>query len=417
MDTHRPIQPRSLWRRHWYLGPLMVVVGGVLLARQSLGNASHIIDQDDIQLAVVQRGNFRIDVRGVGILKPVSTKWESSQVSGWVEQLLVKPGEMIETDQPLLRLSNPELQREVERTRWELDATRAEAQAERVVLESQLVDLENTAVAAELDIQSTQLKLDAETELMKSGGLISRLDHRRTQLALQQHQHRWQSQRIRVDKMRANLEAIQRAQQARLGLIENNLERAIEQVDDLTVRATTAGVVQQISLQPGEQAVAGRGVVLVASQQSLIAQLNIQELQIRDVAVGQPAIIDTRSSQIRGQVVRIDPAVEAGMVQVEVTLLDRLPAEARPDLNVEGRIEVSNIADTLYVQRPTFAPQFAATELFRLTPDARFAEKTRVELGRSSVNIIQIVNGLEAGDSIIVSDTNHWQQHASVRIK
>ncbi len=417
MDIQRDIQPRPLWRRYWAVAPIALLVIGVVLVRQMVGDASHIIQKDQIQTATVERGNFQVDVRGVGVLKPKDLRWVSSQVTGRAEEVWVKPGAEVREGQALMRLSNPELHRELEKARWELEARRAEGHAARVMLESQMVDLQNSVVEAEFEYLSTKLKLDAETELLeKKGALISRLDYERSKLSVAQQHQRWLAQQQRVVKMQANIEASETALQARLGQVENNYQRIGDQVDNLTVTSTTEGVVQQVSLALGQHATSGASVALIASQQSLIAELQVQELQIRDIVVGQPVIIDTRSSQIRGQVIRIAPGVTAGMVQVDVELLDALPSEARPDLNVEGKIQISNIQDALYVRRPAFAPRYTSSNLYRLSTDEKFAEKTLVELGQSSVNLIQIVSGLAAGDTIIISDTSAWQQHANVLI-
>jgi len=417
MDIQLEVKPKPLWRKYWYLIPIILLTVATVIAKQMVGSASHIIKRDQIQTAIVERGNFRVDIRGIGVLKPKDLRWMSTQVSGRVEQVMVKAGTQVSKGQVMMQLSNPELLRELEKARWEVEATQAESHADYVLLESQLVDLENSVVAAELDYQSAKLKLDAETELLeKKGRLISKLDYERSKLSVRQQQQHWQAQQQRAEKMQANLIASKKAQQARLNLVDNNYQRILDQVNNLVVRSTSEGVVQQVSLELGQQANTGTSVALVASQKSLIAELQIQELQIRDIAIGQSVTIDTRSSTIRGQVQRIDPAVNSGMVQVDVSLIDELPAEARPDLNVEGLIEITNISDTLFVRRPAFAPRFTTTDIFRISADQKFAEKMRIQIGQSSVNKIQVISGLNAGDTIIISDTSSWQQHANVLI-
>lgn len=417
MDIQREKQAQSLWRRYWYVWPLVLIAVAAVLVKSTIGNASYIVDQEEIQLATVQQGDFRVDVRGVGVLKPQDIRWISSEVAGRVEQVLVKAGAAVVPGQPMLILSNPELHRQLDQAHWELKATKAESHAAYVALESQLVELQNSVSEAELNYKGTKLRLDAETELLTQGrGSVSQLDYQRTQLSVEQQIQRWRAQQQRVEKMRANLEASHLAQQARLGVVENNYQRAKEQVAALTVSATTHGVVQQVSLALGQQVAVGASVALIANPQSLMAELQIQELQIRDIALGQPVMVDTRSSQIAGEVVRIDPAVNDGMVQVDVKLMGQLPSEARPDLNVEGMIEVSNIKDTLFVRRPAFAPRFTKAGLFTLAIDKATATKQQVTLGQSSVNRIQIVDGLGVGDIIIISDTSAWQQHTQVLI-
>jgi len=279
------------------------------------------------------------------------------------------------------------------------------------------VDLENSIKAAEYNYQSAKLKLDAETELMEQGNAtVSALDYQKSQLAVKQQMQHWQAQQQKADKMRANMLATKTAQQARIGLVENNYQRVQEQVNALQVRASTSGVVQQVSLELGERAQVGDSVALIADQASLFAELQVQEVRARDISIGQAVIVDTCTSEIQGRVTRIDPAVNAGMVLVDVALNGQLPTEARPELTVDGKIEISNIEHALYVKRPVFAPRFSEIGLYKLSEDQQFANKQSVNLGQSSVNQIQILSGLSAGDEIIISDTSNWQEHQEIMI-
>ena len=417
MDIQRQVSPPPWWRTYWYIAPLLAITALVVWGKRYFGDASYIVNREEVQTARVERGEFRVDVRGAGVLKPQDIRWVSSQVAGRVEQMMIKVGATVTRGQALVQLSNPELHRALERAKWELEATRAENHAAYVAMESQLVDLENSVTEAEYNYKSTKLRLDAETELLSQGkGSVSMLDYQRTQLSVEQQLQRWRAQQQRAEKMRANLDASKVAHAARLGLVENSYQRASNQVADLTVRATTDGVVQQLSLELGQQAAVGGSVALIADPRSLMAELQIQELQIRDIALGQPVVVDTRSSELRGEVVRIDPAVVNGVIQVDVKLLDALPAEARPDLNVEGLIETSRIEDALFVRRPAFAPRFSDAALYRLAGDSPHARRQQVRTGQSSVQHIQILAGLDAGDTIVISDTSAWQEHAEVLI-
>ena len=376
-----------------------------------------IVDSSDIQTADVLQGDFKVEVRGIGALKAQDSRWVVAQVNGRVENILIKAGSQVVKGQPMVELSNPALQRELEKAHWELTATQAESQAAYTLLESQLVDLENSVDEAEFNYLSAKLKLDAETALLAQGkASISKLDYRRSQLATKQQKQRWQAQQKRISKMRANLSASQTAQQARLGLVRNNYQRIKEQVADLVIKASTDGVVQQVDLQHGQQVNSGNSVALIANQQKLYAELQIQELQVSRVATGQPVTIDTHSSQMSGKVVRIDPVVSAGMVKVDVALTQSLPAEARPDLNIEGRIQVSYIKDTLFIRRPAYAPRMSQADLFKVNQQTGIAKKQTAQFGESSVNHIQITAGLQLGDTVIVSDTSKWQQHNQVLI-
>ena len=417
MDIQREKQATPLWRKYWYVPVVLMLAFATYKLKNFMGDASFIVKQSELVTAVVEQGRFQVNVRSTGVLKPVYIRWVSAQVSGRVEQAFVKAGALVNKGQILMQLSNPELHRELEKARWEFEAKKAENYAAYISLESQLLDLENAVVVADYSYQSSKLKLDAETQLIEQkNATVSALDYQRSQLAVKQQNQYWLSQQQKVEKMKASLLASKTAQRARLGLVENNYQRIKDQVDALAIRATTNGVVQQVSLALGEQVQVGGSVVLIADQRSLFAELQVQESKVSDITLGQLVIVDTRSNKITGEVIRIDPAVNAGMVQIDVQLNSELPNDARPDLTVDGLIEVSNIADALYVKRPVFAPRYSDAGLYKLIKDKEFAQKQKVKLGQSSVNQIQILSGLVVGDEIIISDTTSWQKHQEVMI-
>jgi HlyD family secretion protein len=417
MDIQREKQATPLWRKYWYVPVVLMLALATYKLKNFMGDASFIVNQSELVTAVVEQGRFQVNVRATGVLKPVYIRWVSAQVSGRVEQAFVKAGALVKKGQILIQLSNPELHRELEKARWEFEAKKAENYAAYISLESQLLDLENSVVEADYSYQSSKLKLDAETQLIEQkNATVSALDYQRSQLAVKQQNQYWLSQQQKVEKMKASLLASKTAQQARLGLVENNYQRIKDQVDALAVKATTNGVVQQVSLALGEQVQVGGSVALIADQRSLFAELQVQENKVSDILLGQTVVVDTRSNKISGEVIRIDPAVNAGMVQIDVRLNSELPNDARPDLTVDGLIEVSNITDALYVQRPVFAPRYRDAGLYKLTNDKEFAQKQKVKLGQSSVNQIQILSGLVVGDEIIISDTTTWQEHQEIMI-
>jgi multidrug resistance efflux pump len=417
MDTVRTKVKPPLLRKYWYVVAVLILLLATYLFKNFMGSASFIVNKEELVTATVLSGKFKVNVRATGVLKPVDIRWVSSQVSGRVEQTFVKAGAHVSKGQVLMQLSNPELHRELEKARWEFEAKKAENYAAYVALQSQLLDLKNTVVEADYGYQASKLKLDAETQLFEQkNGTVSALDYQSSKLNVKQKKQFWHAQKQKVIKMEANLNATQTAQNARLGLVENNYLRVKDQVISLAVKATTDGVVQQVSLALGEQATVGGSVALIADQRSLYVELQVQEMMVSDISLGQSVMVDTRTSEIVGEVVRIDPAVNAGMVQVDVKLNGQLPNEARPDLTVDGLIEISNIDDALYVKRPVFAPKNSKAGLYRLTEDAEFAQKQLVSLGQSSVNQIQILSGLKAGDEVIISDTSDWQEHKEIMI-
>lgn len=298
----------------------------------------------------------------------------------------------------------------MEKTQWELEALKADTVAQQVAQESALLDQKSAMLNAQLDFESSQLRQKAQAKLFnQKSGAVSRIDFENTLMETEQFHQRWQIQHARYAKMEENLQAQNNARQARLNKMKKILERIQQQVDGLQVRATMHSVVQEIPLEPGQQIPVGSNIAKLAQQNSLIAELQVPELQIRDVAIGQKVLIDTRNSQFEGYVARVDPAVVNGNVQVDVEFNQMLPKDARPDLTVDGEIKVAEIADALHVSRPLFAQSESQTGLYRLTDDGQFAERVSVKLGKGSVSQIQVIDGLTAGDRIIISDSTSWE--------
>ncbi len=417
MDVQRELKKKPAWKTYWYLAPIGLLISLSVWGKLFLGESSYVIELDKIQTAKVEQGEFKVEVRATGVLKPQDIRWIPTLVSGRVEQIMVKPGSFVSQGQTLIKLSNPELYRELDKARWELKAAEAEMQASLVLLESQLVDMESSVEQAHYDYQSTKLQLDAESVLIKQGNAsISKLDFKRTQLSVKHQKQRWLAQKNRNEKMIDNMNANKIAQQARLELSESNYQRVLQQVEDLTVKSSMSGIVQETDLVLGQQLAIGASVATIASKDSLFAELQVQELQIKDIQLGQAVIIDTRSSEMQGRVTRIDPGATAGMVQVDIELESDLPGEARPELNVEGRIIVSQVDNALFVKRPAFAPSNSQVNLFRVSEDQQFAYRESVDFGKSSVTHIQILSGLKPGDSIITTDISNFQKHQQVLI-
>jgi multidrug resistance efflux pump len=280
MDTQRKIAKPPLWKKYWYLFPIFLLIVATYWLKETLGNASYFIERNELVTAKVEQGDFRVNVRATGVLKPSDIRWVSSQVSGRVEQVFVKPGAKVNKGDVLVQLTNPELQRNLEKARWELEAKKAESHVALVTLESQMVDLNNSVLSAEYSYQSVKLKLDAETELLAQGNAtVSALEYQRSQLAVKQQMQFWQAQQQKAEKMKVNLAASKTAQQARIGLVENNYHRVKAQVAALKVIATTSGVVQQVSLALGERAQVGDSVALVADQIACLLSFMCKRLE------------------------------------------------------------------------------------------------------------------------------------------
>jgi len=414
MDITRPTQARSLLRRSWPVSIVLAVVVTIVVAARGLGNASYMVDRDSLVFGEVERGDFSVQIRGVGVLVPKNIQWLAANVEGGVDSIAVEVGARVEQGDVIARLSNPKLKEQLEEMTLELEAQVKENRAGEMSLESQLADLRAEARNAELNYESAMLKLEAEQPLVASG-IVSRITYEQSRLAAQQQKERIGSQRERVLKMEGNRAAMVDAHSARIKKLQNSQKLIQQQIDDLTVSASIDGIVQEMALRLGQRVTYGSEIARIAPHDSLVAALDIQDFQVRDIVLGQAATIDTRSSKLTGKVVRIDPAATNGVIKVDVALSGPMPPEARPDLAVEGVIDVERKRDTLYVNRPAFAQSHSRVMLYRVNGDS--AARVSVQLGRASTRHIEVVDGLREGDRIIVSDPSAWESHDTILIK
>lgn len=394
-------------------------VAGLFVVQQlvHLARADFSVKEDSMVIAEVNRGKFTVAVRGTGLLVPDNIQWLSANVEAKVEKLLVKAGSFVRTGDLIAILSNPQLVQQLEEIQWELEAQQAETTASRIAQESSLLEQKSNMLNAKLNYESSLLKSNAQAQLYKqSTGAVSKLDYERTLLETSQFKQRWAIGEERYKKMQENLVAQNNARLARLNKTKKTLERIEQQVEGLRVLATMDSVVQDIALEPGQQILVGSNIAKLAQQDSLIAELQIPEIQIRQVKVGQKVIVDTRNNKIEGLISRIDPAVINGNVQVDVNFTQPLPSDARSDLSVDGEIKIAEMQDTLHVDRPLFAQSQSRSALYRLTDDGQFAERISVTLGYGSVNQIEIIEGLAVGDKIIISDPTSWETYSKIRI-
>jgi multidrug efflux pump subunit AcrA (membrane-fusion protein) len=417
MDIVKPRQKASLIQKYWYVPVLLIavtVLGYFVLERGSAGVAA---DADLLLYGDVERGALVVNIRGTGILAPREIRWIAANVEGRVERILIKPGDAVSKGELILELVNPEVVQQMEETQWELEAVEAQSRASAAELQSRLLDQKSVVIDAQLNYESAQLQLDAEATLIEgNSAAVSKLDYERSKLRAKQTFQRWEIEKERFQSMEINVAAQLNAQQANLNKMRKTLQRAEQLAEGLSVRASMDAIVQEVALEAGERISVGSNIAKLARQDELIAELRIPEVEIRDVAIGQRVIIDTRNSTVEGNVSRIDPAVSEGTVLIDVEFTEPLPADARPDLTVDGRIEVANIQDTMFVSRPLFAQSKSTTSVYRLTADGDFAERVRVRFGSGSINVIEVAEGLDPGDRIIISDVSKWSSHDRIRL-
>lgn len=390
----------------------LAIVGGVSVTLARLKPAAPTVTASTVWIDTVKRGEMVRQVRGLGTLVPEEIVWIPATTSGRVERRLVQPGTMVTPSTVIFELSNQELQQQLLDAQAQLKSAEAAYNNRKVELETQLLNQRAQAATVEADYQQARLTAEANEQLSKDG-LVS-------ELILKQSRTRATELRTRneLEKQRLAMNAEAIKTQLAVSQAELDQRRLLydlrrKQVSDLTVRAGINGVLQQLAVEVGQQVTPGTNLARVSDPKRLKAAVRIPETQARDILPGQRANIDMRIGVISGSVSRIDPAVQNGTVTVDIALEGELPKGARPDLNVDGTIELERLENVLYMQRPSFGQEKSTVRLFRLEPDGKHAEAVTVELGRSSVTTIEIVKGLRVGDKVIVSDLSQVADSAS----
>lgn len=417
MDIAVNKQKKTLFKKIWPIAIVVTIIAIAIKYSAFLLQADIVIDNDTLVYGEVKQGQFSISVRGAGLLVPDKIKWLAASVDGHVERVVVKPGKAVQKGELIIELSNPRLKQLQEETKWELEAMIAESKASKAEQKSGLLFQKARMLDAKLNYKSSQLRLDAQQELFNNKtGAVSKIDYEKTKLETQQFKQRWQIQEEVLRSMTDNIVVQDNARNSRINKMQKTLERAEQQVKDLMIYASLDSVVQDVAVEPGQRVNMGSNLAKLAQQDSLIAELQVAELLIGEVKLGQQVTIDTRNNKVNGVVSRVDPAVVNGNVQVDVTFTEQLPTDARPDLSVDGEIKITDIADTLYVSRPIFSQRQSNSTLYKLSSDGNIAQRTQVRLGKGSSNQIQVIEGLSVGDRIITSDSSSWQTYQKIRI-
>jgi len=406
VDIPREVKPN---RRKYYLGAGLALVTGLLFWGLSrLQPAAPAVERQSVLIDTVKRGAMVFQVRGTGTLVPVDVRMITAQVACKVERVILFPGTPVTENSIIAELSSPELQQATVDALWQMRRAEADYEVDRL---NQRATLDSTRANAR-EARATLLA----SERLRKEGLQSDLDVLRAQ--------------VRAEEVTGRLAA----EEARAGLFESSggnvapararLEQARalyglkqEQMASLKVRAGMTGILQQVLVQVGQQLASGASLAKVARPLPLKAELRVSETQAKDILIGQPVDVDTRNGVVKGRVVRIDPAVQNGTVTVDASLEGELPKGVRPDLSVEGIIELDRADDGLFVGRPVQAQAHGSISLFRLSPDGREATRVSVKLGRGSVSSIEIVEGLKPGDQIVLSDTSAWDTADRIRLK
>ena len=399
---------------------LYVLIGLILVSVTTVGlsrlkPAAPSVERSTVWLDTVKRGPMKREVHGMGTLVPLEIRWIPATTNGRIEKIIFRPGVSVTPNTVLIELSNPEVQQAALDAEWQLKAAQAELESLKVRLESQLLDQKAILAQAESSQRQDQLNAEKFGALAKEG-LGSELNAKLSQAQSEGSAIRLEMEKQRMAISSESSKAQLAAQQAKVEQLQELLKLKRIQVESLHVRPGMEGVLQQVPVEVGQQVSPGANLARVADPKQLKAEIKIPETQAKDILNGQKATIDTRNGVVSGHVIRIDPAVQNGTVTVDVALDEPLPKGARPDLSVDGVIELEHLDDVLFVGRPAFGQEKNVVGIFKLLEDGKTAQRTQVKLGRSSVNTIEIIDGLKIGDQVILSDMSAWDAYDRVRL-
>lgn len=416
MDIPRPSAAKEKRRKRiilWGSVGLGIVVVTVLLGQ--LKPAAPTVERNLVWIDSVKEGPMVRQVRGLGTLVPQDIRFIAARTNGRVDQILLRPGAPVEPDSVLMILVNPDIEQAALNSKLALEGSLAELEFLRSQVERELLSQEASSARVKSEYEQARLQEEVNSELFKEG-LVATVILKQSQVAAEEAATRWGLEQKRIELARKSVEAQIAPKEAEVSRLRSQAALAQRDFDALTVRANYSGVLQALPLEVGQQVVPGSTLARVADPTRLKAEIRIAETQAKDVQAGQVASIDTRNGIVPGVVARVDPAVVNGTVLVDVTLTGDLPRGARPDLSVDGTVELERLDKVVFVGRPAFGQERSTVGIFRLSPDGKEANRVPVQLGRSSVNTIEIVQGLSPGDRVILSDMSNWENTDRVRL-
>jgi HlyD family secretion protein len=394
----------------------IAAIGGITYGLTKLKPAAPTLDPSTAVIETVKRGEMVRDVRGNGTLVPELTRWVPAPADGRVEKILLKAGVEVDPSTVIAELSNPQLEQQASDTDLQVKAAEADQENLKVKLESDTMTQKSAIATIAAQYSQAKLQLDADEKLAKEG-LVADLTLKISRVTVQDLANRLKVEQERLAVAAKSTKAQLNAAGSRLDQLRALAVLRRKQVDDLKVRAGSGGVLQQVLVTEGQQVTPGTNMARVADPASLKAVLRVAETQISGVRVGQPVVVDTRNGLIQGTVSRIDPAAREGTFEIDATLVGPLPPSARPDLSVDGTIELERLQDVLKVGRPAFGQAQQTIGMFVLSPDGTEAERRSVKLGRNSVSQIEILDGLKEGDRVIISDTTALDSYNRIRLR
>ena len=416
MDIPRKDAGRKrLIRRIVYITIVVIAVPLITWALSRLKPAAPSVEMATLWPDTVKRGPLKVERRGLGTLAPEEILFIPATTDGRVEKRLVQQGDRVKPETVLFVLTNPELENQMVDAEYQAKTAEATYDDLKVQLQSKGLDQKAAAATVNSDYKQAQLKADRDRELAKEG-LIPDLDEKLSTVKAEELSQRTKLEAQRLAIADEAVKAQLAAQRAKIDQLRSMFMLKKSQVEALKIRAGIDGIITELLVQVGQRVPAGTALAKATQPWRLKAELKIAETQAKDILLGQDAQIDTRNGFIPGKVIRIDPSVINGTRTVDVRLIGALPSGAVPDLSVDGTIEIENLKDVVYVGRPVFGQPNSTVTLFKVDPDGKGAERTTVKLGRTSVNTIEVLDGLKVGDRVILSDMQAWDGHNRIRL-
>jgi HlyD family secretion protein len=417
MDIPRQSSKRKRFLRRALF--TVIILGSVLAATVAVSRlepAAPSVDRSIVWVATVERGDMVREVKGIGNLVPVNIRWTSPDTTGRVEEILVRPGTPVTKDTVILVLSNQELELSTEEARLNVKSAESRYDAKKVEIQQAILNLEAALAGANANYITAKLESEPNEELCRRGAL-ARVRVTIDKIRVEQLAKLKELEEKRLEVQREFARTQMDVVEAELKQAHAQYELKQKQLDALRVRAGIDGVLEQVLAEEGQQVGPGTGIAKVSDPTDLKAVLRVEQNQAREVKIGQRARIDLRNSVLQGHVARIDPAVQEGSVNVDVVLDDPLPEGARPDLSLDGTIEIEKLTDVLHVGRPGFGQPGGTITLFKLDADRKGASRVRVTLGRSSVKTIEVADGLQEGNQVIISEMRDWDNVDRIRLR
>ncbi len=417
MDIVRPeIKHKKKMRRIGYIAAAVVLIPLVTYALSRLKPAAPSVDSGTVWTGTVKRGPMLRDVRGLGTLVPETIRLIPAVTDGQVQTRYLLPGTPVKANTVIFDLVNPQLQQETLDAEYQLKGAQAAYEQTKAQLENQLMDKRTLAASVSSQYRTAEMVKQTKEEL-GANGLAPQLDVKTAQVQAEELAKENDLAQKEVQTFDNSIASQLAVQEATVNQKRAMYELKKSQMDQLHIRPGIDGMLQELDVEVGQKVTMGTVLARVAQPTHLKAQLKIAETQAKDILIGQKATVDTHNGIIPGHVTRIDPAVVNGTVTVDVGLDGPLPTGARPDLSVEGTVEIERLADVLFVERPVHGEANSTVGIFKVVDDGKEATRVQVQLGRTSVNTVEIVKGLEIGDKVILSDMSAWDNYDRVQLK